>query len=354
MNIKINKKIYKPSSKTYFIADIAANHDGSLKKAKELIKLAAESGADAAKFQNFRAETIVSDYGFKSLKNKLSHQSKWKKSVFDVYKNAEVPLTWTKELKETCRKYNIDYFTAPYDLKMLPYLNKFVPAWKVGSGDITWHENILSMANTKKPILIATGASELTEIKDILKKVLKVNKQVVLMQCNTNYTALNKNYDYINLNCLKTFKKIFPNVVLGLSDHTFGSETVLGAISLGAKFIEKHFTDKNELDGPDHKFSMNPSSWSKMIESARKLERSMGISIKKIEFNEKETAVLQRRSIRLSREMKKGEIIRKNDLVYLRPCPKNSLPPYKKNLILNKKIIKNLKFHHPIELKDVK
>ena len=113
MNIKINKKIYKPSSKTYFIADIAANHDGSLKKAKELIKLAAESGADAAKFQNFRAETIVSDYGFKSLKNKLSHQSKWKKSVFNVYKNAEVPLTWTKELKDTCSKHNIDYFTAP-------------------------------------------------------------------------------------------------------------------------------------------------------------------------------------------------------------------------------------------------
>lgn len=354
MNIKINKKIYKPNSKTYFIADIAANHDGSLKRAKELIRLAAESGADAAKFQNFRAETIVSDYGFKSLKNKLSHQSKWKKSVFNVYKDAELPLKWTKELKETCNKYNIDYFTAPYDLEILPYLNRFVPAWKVGSGDITWHENIISMAKTKKPILIASGASELSEIKIILKKVLKINKQVVLMQCNTNYTASEENYDYINLNCLKTFKKHFPNIVLGLSDHTFGSETVLGAITLGAKFIEKHFTDKNELDGPDHKFSMNPSTWSKMIESARKLERSMGLSIKKIEFNEKQTAVLQRRAIRLSREMKKGEKIKNKDLVYLRPCPKDSLPPYKKNLILNKKVNKNLKFHHPIGLKDVK
>mgnify|MGYP001256315104 CR=1 FL=1 len=354
MNIKINKKIYGPISQTYFIADVAANHDGSLKKAKKLIRLAAESGANAVKFQNFKANTIVSDFGFKSLRNKLSHQSKWKKSIFQVYRDAELPLSWTRDLKETCDKYNIDYFTAPYDLEMIPVLNKYMPAWKVGSGDITWHDNIIAMAKTKKPLLIATGASELKEIKIILKKVLKINKQVVLMQCNTNYTADEKNFDYINLDCLKTFKKEFPKVSLGLSDHTFGSETVLGAIALGAKFIEKHFTDKNSLDGPDHKFSMNPVTWSKMIESARKLERSIGSTEKKIEFNEKDTVILQRRSIRLSREMKKGEKIKNSDLVYLRPCPKNSLSPYEKNLILNKTINKNLKFHHPIGLKDVK
>ena len=354
MIIKINKKIYNTRSQAYFIADIAANHDGSLKKAKDLIRLAAESGANAVKFQNFKADTIVSDFGFKSLKNKLSHQSKWKKSVFQVYKNAELPLKWTPELKETARKYKIDYFTAPYDLKMIPYLNKFVPAWKIGSGDITWHENVIAMAKTKKPILIATGASELNEIKILLKKVLKINKQVILMQCNTNYTASEKNYDYINLNCLKTFKKQFPGVVLGLSDHTFGDETVLGAIALGAKFIEKHFTDKNNLEGPDHKFSMNPTTWSEMIESARKLERSMGFDKKKIELNEKQTVILQRRSIRLSRDMNVNEKIKEKDLTYLRPCPLGSLPPYKKKLIINKKLKKSFKFHHAIKLEDVK
>ena len=354
MNIKINKKIYNKNSETYFIADIAANHDGSLKRAKKLIRLAAEAGANAAKFQNFKAETIVSDYGFKSLKNKLSHHSKWKKSVYQVYKDAELPLGWTNELKETCNKYNIDYFTAPYDLKMIPYLNKFVPAWKVGSGDITWHENILSMAKTNKPILIATGASNLDEIDIILKKVLKLNKQIVLMQCNTNYTASEKNYNYINLNCLKTFKKKFPNVALGLSDHTYGSETVLGAIALGAKFIEKHFTDKNSLDGPDHKFSMNPETWINMIESTRKLEKSMGIETKKIEENEKQTVILQRRSIRVNKKLKAGDIILEKDLTYLRPCPKSGLAPYQKKLIINKKLKKNIKFHHAIKLHDVK
>lgn len=354
MSIKINNKKYNSNSPTYFIADIAANHDGSLKKAKELIRLAAKNGANAAKFQNFKAETIVSDYGFKSLKNKLSHQSKWKKSVFEVYKDAELPLKWTNELSETCYKYNIDYFTAPYDISMIKYLNQFVPAWKVGSGDITWHENILAMAKTKKPVLIATGASELREIELILKKVLKINKQIVLMQCNTNYTASSKNYDFINLNCLKTFRKKFPKLILGLSDHTYGCETVLGAIALGAKFIEKHFTDNNNLKGPDHKFSMNPATWSKMIESARKLERSMGSGIKTIEENEKQTVILQRRSIRLARNMKRGEKICEKDLIYLRPCPSESLPPYQKKMLINKKLKKNLKFHQEIKLKDVK
>lgn len=353
MSIKINNKNYTINSPAYFIADIAANHDGSLKKAKELIRLAAKCGANAAKFQNFTAETIVSDYGFKSLKNKLSHQAKWRKSIFKVYKDAELPLKWTNELSEACYKYNIDYFTAPYDVNIIKYLNQFVPAWKVGSGDITWHDNIMAMAKTKKPILIATGASTLTEIELIVKKVLKINKQVILMQCNTNYTASSKNFDFINLNCLKTFKKKFPKVTLGLSDHTHGNETVLGAIALGAKFIEKHFTDNNNLKGPDHKFSMNPKTWSDMIESARKLERSMGNGNKIIEKNEKQTVIVQRRSIRLKKNISKGEKVLEKDLLYLRPCSSKGLPPYLKKKIINKRLKKNIKFHQEITLKDV-
>ena len=164
-NFKINKKTYNNNSKVYYIADIAANHDGNLERAKKLIYLCAEAGANAAKFQNFKADTIVSDFGFKQLKNKLSHQSKWKKSVFQVYEDASIPLRWTDTLKKTCEKAGIDYFTAPYDLNLINYLNKYVCAWKVGSGDITWHENVLAMAKTKKPIIIATGASKFSEVK---------------------------------------------------------------------------------------------------------------------------------------------------------------------------------------------
>ena len=140
MELKINKKIISENSKTYFIADIASNHDGSLKKAKELIYEAKAAGADAAKFQHFSAETIVSDFGFKSLKYKLSHQSKWKKSVYEVYKDASIDLAWTPILKEECDKVGIDFFTSPYAFNMVDHIDPYVPAYKIGSGDITWHQ----------------------------------------------------------------------------------------------------------------------------------------------------------------------------------------------------------------------
>lgn len=354
MKNKIEKKIFSKFSKTYFIADIAANHDGSLKRAKKLIRLAANAGADAAKFQNFFANTIVSDHGFKKLKKKKSHQSKWKKSVFQVYKDAELPLNWTKELKKTCEKYKIDYFTAPYDISIINYLNKFVSAWKVGSGDITWHEIILKMAKTQKPIIIASGASNQKEVDLIIKKVKKINKKLVLMQCNTNYTASENNFKYINLNVIKTYKKKYPNIILGLSDHTPGHETVLGAVALGAKVIEKHFTDSNYRKGPDHLFSMNPKTWRNMVNSCRKLELSLGDGMKKIEKNEEDTVILQRRSIRANKCIKKNSIITSKDLTFLRPCPKNSLSPFEFTKVVNKKAKKNINFHETITILNTK
>jgi len=351
-NFKINKKTYNNNSKVYYIADIAANHDGNLERAKKLIYLCAEAGANAAKFQNFKADTIVSDFGFKQLKNKLSHQSKWKKSVFQVYEDASIPLRWTDTLKKTCEKAGIDYFTAPYDLNLINYLNKYVCAWKVGSGDITWHENVLAMAKTKKPIIIATGASKFSEVKNIVNKVLKINKKLVLMQCNTNYTAEDKNMNYINLNVLKKYRSEFPNIFLGLSDHTFGHETALGAVAMGVKFIEKHFTDNNSRSGPDHKFSMNPKTWKEMIIASRKLESALGDGIKKIEKNEKKSIIVQRRSIRASKYLKKGKIIKKNDMVFLRPCPKNSLDPYNYKKLIGKKTKRNIMFHEVLNFKN--
>jgi len=354
MSFYIGKNIISNSNKTYFIADIAANHDGKIERAKKLIYLAAEAGANGAKFQNFFANTIVSDYGFKSLKKKFSHQSKWKKSVFQVYKDAELPLSWTFELKKTCNLAGLDYLTAPYDDTIIEYLNNYVSAWKIGSGDITWHEHIIKIAKTKKPIIIATGASDMNEIENIVKKVKKINNKIVLMQCNTNYTADIKNFKYINLNVLKNFKKKYPNIILGLSDHTPGHETVLGAISLGAKVIEKHFTDSNTRSGPDHFFSMNPKSWREMIISSRKLEESLGSNIKKVEKNEKLTVILQRRSVRANRIIKKGEKIKKKDLCFLRPCPKKSLGPFEYYNVINKKAKKQINLHEVINLQNVK
>ena len=287
--IKIRNKKISINHKTYFIADIAANHDGSLARAKKLIRLCAKSGADAAKFQHFKAETIVSDYGFKKL-GKITHQKKWKKSVFEIYKDASINNNWTKELKKECRKYKIDFMTSPYDFDYVDSVNRHVDAYKIGSGDINWHEIIEKISRKKKPVLIACGASTFDDVKKTIKNSLKINKNLILMQCNTNYTNSEKNFEHINLNVLTQFKKYFKEkVLLGLSDHTPGHATVLGAVSLGARVIEKHFTDDNNRTGPDHAFSMNPKTWKQMIEETRRLEKALGDGFKKIETNEKKT-----------------------------------------------------------------
>lgn len=352
--IKISQKKISSGHQTYFIADIGANHDGSLNRAKKLIRLAAKAGANAAKFQHFSVNTIVSDKGFKSLGKKFSHQKNWSKSVYDVYKDASINITWTKELKKTCDAEGIHFFSSPYSFEMVDHLEKYVPAYKIGSGDINWLEIIEYISKKNKPVILASGASNFNEVVRAVKCIEKYNNQIVLMQCNTNYTASSKNFKYINLNVLKEYEKNFKNVILGLSDHTFGHTTVLGAVALGARVIEKHFTDNNNRVGPDHKFAMNPTTWFEMVNATRELEGSLGNRTKKIEKNEKETIILQRRAIRLKTEIKKGEKIKKENIIPLRPCPKNAYPLEKIKNLIGKKTKRKFLEGEYIKLSDFK
>ena len=322
--MKIEKKVIDKASPTYFIADIAANHDGDITRAIDLIYMAAEAGADAAKFQHFQAETIVSNRGFESLGEQMSHQAKWKKSVYEVYKDASVNLDWTELLVEACKKAGIAFFTTPYSLDVVDYLDEYVPAYKIGSGDINWPEMIKKVASKNKPYFIATGASRLEEVVAAVSFAEPINNNLCVMQCNTNYTASLENFKYINLNVLKIYEQLFPEICLGLSDHTPGHTTVLGAVTLGARAIEKHFTDSNDRVGPDHAFSMDPKSWKEMVLRTRELEFSLGSIVKQVEENEKDTVILQRRAMRAMRSIRKGEIIKKNDFYPLRPCPEDA------------------------------
>jgi sialic acid synthase SpsE len=351
--LKIGKKNIGEKYQTYFIADIGANHDGSLPRAKKLIELAKKSGADAAKFQHFSAKTIVSDYGFKQLNGVKTHQSKWKKSIFQVYQAASISKSWTKILYKHCRKIGIEFMTSPYAIDIVDEINPYVNSIKIGSGDITWIDIIKKIASKNKVTILATGASDLKEVKLATKTILKKNKKLILMQCNTNYTGNSQNISYVNLNVLKTYKKLFPNLILGLSDHTSGHASVLGAVSFGARVIEKHFTDDNSRIGPDHSFAMNPYTWKMMVDETRNLERSLGDGKKKVEKNELSAMVVQRRSIRAIQNLKKGTILKENMLTYLRPCPNGSLSPIKKNKLINKRLIKDKKFHEIITLSDI-
>lgn len=343
MEIQIGSHTLGENHPTYFIADIAANHDGSLDRAKKLIRLAKEAGADAAKFQNFRAPGIVSDYGFRSLGGQQSHQSSWKKSVFEVYQDASIPFEWSDELKATCDEVGIDYFSSPYDFEAIDMLDSYVPVYKIGSGDITWTEALERIARKNKPVILATGASNIGEVQQAVHTILRINPRLVLMQCNTNYTASLENFNHIHLRVLQTYKLMFPNVVLGLSDHTPGHATVLGAVALGARSIEKHFTDDNDRVGPDHKFAMNPDDWASMVENTRQLERALGSADKFVAGNEQETVVLQRRCLRAAGDLKAGTVLTREMIDVLRPAPLGAIQPYDLENVVGKCLLVDLK-----------
>lgn len=374
---------------SYFIADIAASHNGDLEKAKDLIFAAAEGGANAAKFQNFEAHTIVSDYGFRALGGQKSHQARWQKSVYSVYADASLPLEWTPILRETCDKAGIHYFTSPYSPELIEAVSDYVLAWKMGSGDITWHDQIRAMCQDEKPFMLATGASILSEVEQAVAIAQEYHKNIVLMQCNTDYTATlddtreerHRRFSCINLNVLKTYKNKFPDCILGLSDHTHGFDTVLASIGLfDVCVIEKHYTLDNHDIGPDHPFSMNPISWASMIQQTRALEKalsaeedndrrmqivmdavtdpeaiklSFGDGIKRVEENEQETTLLQRRVLRALRDLGEGSIISDKDFYPLRPAPADGIAPYKYKDLIGKRLKRALVKGEHIKIDDV-
>jgi N-acetylneuraminate synthase len=337
-SFKIGAHEIGPDSPVYFVADISANHDGDLGRAIDLIHLCAEKGADAAKFQNFRAPKIVSNRGFTTLTDNSSHQARWGKSVYSVYQQASLPWEWTETLKKECDAAGIDYFSTPYDFEAVNMLDPFVSAFKIGSGDITWPEMLLNVASRKKPVILATGASSMTEVIDAVATMRSVNSEIGLMQCNTNYTGSLENFKHIHLNVLKAYAVMFPDVVLGLSDHTPGHSTVLGAVALGARLIEKHFTDDNSRVGPDHPFSMSPTTWREMVDRTRELEYALGDPVKVVAGNEKSTVVVQRRCLRAASDLPVGTVLTRSMIDVLRPAPAHAIVPYHLDSVLGRRL----------------
>jgi N-acetylneuraminate synthase len=341
--IKIGNRWIGDTEPTYFIADIAANHDGKLERAKDLIRLAKNAGANAAKFQNFRAPKIVSKYGFENLGSQFSHQTKWRKPVFEVYSEASLPWEWTQQLKSYCDNVGLDFLSTPYDLEAVDMLDPYVPAFKIGSGDITWPEIIEKIAGKNKPVLLSTGASDIGDVVRAVRTILPINPNLVLLQCNTNYEADVENFSHIHLRVLLTYGSMFPEAVLGLSDHTSGHTTVLGAVALGAKVVEKHFTDDNSREGPDHAFSMTPETWRAMVECTRELEKALGSTAKFVAENEQETVIIQRRCLRAARDFETGRVLTGRDIDVLRPAPLDSIFPYELPKVVGRRLRKPMR-----------
>jgi sialic acid synthase SpsE len=351
--IQIDGRRIGKDARVYFIAEIGSNFDRDLSRAKDLIFLAKEAGADAVKFQHYTAGSLVSNFGFNQLGSGRSHQAAWKKTVYETYEDASLNRDWTAMLKGTCDEAGISFFTSPYSLELVDYVDPFVPAYKVGSGDITWPQIIERMASKGKPVMLATGASDIQDVRRAVDTVLACTPDLVLMQCNTNYTATMENFSHLQLNVLRTYEAMYPDVVLGLSDHMPGHVSVLGAVAMGARVIEKHFTDSNDREGPDHAFAMNPATWREMVDRTRELEACLGDGEKKIEENERETAIVQRRCVRAGADLEKGKVLSQNDLTVLRPCPTDAISPYDSQRVIGKRLIRSIRAGEHLKWTDV-
>lgn len=316
-NIRIGPRTVGAAHPTFFIADIGANFDGSLEKAKRLALAARDAGADAAKFQSFLADKIVSGRSFATLKLKGVHGS-WKKPVEEVFRSAEFPRAWHKEISDYCRRIGIIFSSAPYDVPAVDLLDTLgVPFFKIGSGEITWHEMLRYIARKGKPVILATGDSTLAEVDEAVRVIEETgNRELILLQCITNYPS---RIESANLNVLKTYQTAF-GLITGYSDHAAGDLVPLASVALGGRVIEKHFTLSKRDMGPDHPHSMEPAEFRQMVQRIRLLEQALGSGKKEVAEEESETVVVQRRSLHLVRAVKKGEILRARDIVSLRPA----------------------------------
>ncbi len=315
--IQIGNKILGKGHPTYFIAEIGANFNRSIQKAKDLVLAAKKAGADCAKFQSFKSEWIVSRKGFEQMNLKGVHGT-WGRPVDEVFKDAEFPREWHAEVSAYCREIDIHFSTSPYDFPAVDLcVDLNVPFIKIGSGEITWHEMLNYIAKTGKPLILATGDSTIAEIDEALRVIEAAgNRQLVLLQCITNYPS---KIESANIKVLKTYQRAF-GVLTGYSDHSPGTVVALGATALGGVVIEKHFTLDNKDMGPDHPHSMEAEDFKRMVESVRELEAALGSTRKFVVEEESETVIVQRRCLYARHDIGEGTVITSEHLIELRPA----------------------------------
>jgi len=300
--------------KIQFIAEISGNHLGKIDRAKELIKAAADSGATAVKFQTYTADTMT--LNLDKFKVTSGHDLWGGKKLYELYEEAHTPWEWHEELFELCRKLQVIPFSSPFDLTAVKFLESLnVTMYKIASLETSDHLLIKSVAETGKPIIISTGATEWQEIEEFVEVVKKSgNKNLTLLLCTSSYPA-----DPLdaNLNRISLLKQHF-GVNIGLSDHTLGIGVSVAAIALGATVIEKHLTLKRSDGGPDAAFSMEPNEFRALVEAGTAANQSLGDNHWKLNASEAESRRL-RRSLYIVANVKKGDLITKQNLRAIRP-----------------------------------
>jgi N,N'-diacetyllegionaminate synthase len=304
-------------NKTFIIAEAGVNHNGNIEIAKKMIEVAKECGADAIKFQTFKAEKVISRYAPKAEYQKQTTGET--DSQLEMVKKLELSFDDFIVLKEYCDKLNIMFLSTPFDFESIDFLNDLgLEIFKIPSGEITNLPYLEKIGKLGKKVILSTGMADLGEIEDALDILISCGtkkENITVLHCNTEYPTP---YEDVNLLAMLTIKEAFK-VKVGYSDHTLGIEIPIAAVALGASVIEKHFTLDKNMEGPDHKASLEPHELKAMIDAIVNIEKALGNGMKKPSKSELKNKDIVRKSIVAIREIKKGEIFTEDNITVKRP-----------------------------------
>lgn len=299
----------------YIIAEAGVNHNGDLELAKQLVDRAAEAGADCVKFQTFHSELLVSSFAPKAEYQKDATGSE--ESQLEMVKKLELPYEAFVILKEHCQAKGIDFLSTPFDLSSIQFLDELgVPFWKIPSGEVTNYPYLAAIGKTQRPVVMSTGMCTLEEIRQA-KEILENHgtPSVRLLHCNTEYPTP---FQDVNLKAMETLRREF-GVEVGYSDHTTGIEIPIAAAAMGAAILEKHFTLDRNMEGPDHRASLEPGELLVMVQAVRHVEAALGSGEKRPSASERKNMQIARKSIVAARSIQKGEVFTEQNITTKRP-----------------------------------
>ena len=335
------------SKHVLIIAEAGVNHNGSIDLAKQLIDKAVEAGVDIIKFQTFKAEKLVSKAA-KQAEYQRRNIGKKDEGQLAMLKKLELSQTDHEELITYCNNKGIRFFSTAFDLDSINYLHSLkMGFWKIPSGEITNYPYLRKIAQYREPVILSTGMCELADIEAALNVLLQfgVKKdQITILHCNTEYPTP---FADVNLKAMLEIKEKF-GVQIGYSDHTKGIEIPVAAVALGATVIEKHFTLNKNMEGPDHKASLEPDELKSMVSAIRNLELALGSGYKTISESERKNIEIARKSIVASRQIKKGELLTEENLTVKRPG--NGINPMRWNEVIGTHAIRTYAEEDLIEL----
>jgi N,N'-diacetyllegionaminate synthase len=333
--------------KTLIIAEAGVNHNGSIDLAKKLIDTAAAAGVDYVKFQTFKAENLVTKYA-KKAEYQQKNMTSTDNSQYQMLKKLELSKEQHYELVDYCKKYDIKFFSTAFDMENIEFLSSLnLGLWKIPSGEITNYPYLKRVAGEKQPIILSTGMSTIEDINAAVNVLVRhgaEKQQVTVLHCNTQYPT--PMHD-VNLFAMQTIAKKI-GVKVGYSDHTLGIEIPIAAVALGATIIEKHFTLDRNMEGPDHKASLEPRELKTMVDAIRNIEKALGSSEKIVSPSESGNKNIARKSIVAAKFIAKGETLAEENLTIKRPG--NGISPMRWDDIIGKTAIRNFEEDELIEL----